>query len=84
MAIKRKTKESISSEYRNLKGARRERLIAERKKVGLTQTQVAEKLGCSTATISHLELGRLKPGVEISLGLEQLFEQPYEILFPDL
>lgn len=84
LARKRSSKQPISSEYRNLKGARRERLITERKRAGLTQTQVAKKLGCSTATISHLELGRIKPGIDISLGLEQLFEQPFEILFPDL
>ncbi|WP_199171857.1 helix-turn-helix transcriptional regulator [Sporosarcina sp. P13] len=79
-----KSSNAISNEYRNLKGSRRERLIAERKKAGLTQTQLAKKLGCSTATISHLELGRVKPGLDISLGLESYFQQPFEILFPDL
>lgn len=84
VANSRNSKLSISSEHRNLKGAKRERLIAERKRLGLTQTQLAEKLGCSTATISHLELGRMKPGLEISLGLETIFKQSYETLFPDL
>ena len=83
---KKSSKQSnlISSEYRNVKGSKRERLIAERKRAGLTQTQLAKKLGCSTATISHLELGRVKPGLDISLGLESYFQQPFEILFPDL
>lgn len=73
-----------TNEYRNIKGAKRQRLIEERKKAGLTQTQLAKKMGCSTATISHLELGRVKPGLEVSLGLEDIFKQPFEILFPDL
>lgn len=86
MAHKRNSKRSnsISMKYRNLKGSKRERLIAERKRAGLTQTQLAKKLGCSTTTISHLELGRIKPGLDISLGLESYFQQPFEILFPDL
>lgn len=84
MANKKNSKLPISSEYRNLKGPRRERLIVERKKIGLTQAQLAEKIGCSTATISHLELGRMKPGLDVSLCLEILFEQPFEVLFPDL
>ncbi|WP_342537299.1 helix-turn-helix transcriptional regulator [Sporosarcina sp. FSL K6-3508] len=86
MAHKRNSNRStsISMEYRNLKGSKRERLIAERKRAGLTQTQLAKKLGCSTATISHLELGRVKPGLDISLGLESYFKRPFEILFPDL
>ncbi|BAQ11353.1 hypothetical protein OXB_2882 [Bacillus sp. OxB-1] len=86
MAQTKKSKRSRldSNEYKNIKGTKRVRLIAERKKAGLTQAQLAEKIGCSTATISHLELGRMNPGLNISLGLERLFQQPYEVLFPDL
>lgn len=73
-----------SLEYHSLKGAKRTRLIQERKKLGLTQKELAKKLGCSVSTIAHLESGRMKPGLEISMKLEQLFGQPYEIIFPDL
>lgn len=70
--------------YRDIKGPKRLRLIEERKRRGLTQRQLAEVLGCSVAMVSHLENGRVKPNLELSLGLETLFELPYEILFPDL
>ncbi|MFX8004454.1 helix-turn-helix domain-containing protein [Acinetobacter baumannii] len=57
--------------------------MAERKKRKLSQSDIASMLGVSTATISHLENGRQKPSLELALGLQQLFNLPYETLFPD-
>jgi putative transcriptional regulator len=82
---KKKRKQSVpSQEFQNLKGAKHERLILERKAKGLTQGQLGELIGCSAATVSHLELGRMKPSLELSLELEMYFDLPFEILFPDL
>ena len=82
---KKKRKSSSSSEeFRNIKGPKRKQLIAARKAKGLTQGQLAELIGCSTAMISHLESGRLNPGLELSMRLEQVLEVPFSNLFPDL
>ncbi|WP_431030081.1 helix-turn-helix transcriptional regulator [Lysinibacillus sp. LZ02] len=84
---KRKKKRKAQSpleKFRNIKGPKRELLIAERKAKGLTQGQLAELVGCSTAMISHLESGRTKPGLELSMRLEQVLAVPFSNLFPDL
>lgn len=77
---------SPSIEWHNVKfkGPKRVRLIQERKKRNLTQKELASIIGVSASTITHLENGRTKPGLELSLRLQELFELPYEILFPDL
>jgi len=41
-------------------------------------------MGVATATISHLENGRLKPGMVLALQLQDFYELSYEILFPDI
>ncbi|MED0665754.1 helix-turn-helix transcriptional regulator [Bacillus badius] len=84
-AIKRKKRrpKTSSQELCNVKSAKLDRLIAERKKRKLSQSDIASMLGVSTATISHLENGRQKPSLELALGLQQLFNLPYETLFPD-
>lgn len=82
---KKKRKEPSSSEkFRNIKGPKREQLIAARKAKRLTQGQLAELVGCSISTISHLESGRIKPGIEISMRLEQVLETHFSNLFQDL
>jgi putative transcriptional regulator len=82
---KKKRKQPFpSQDFLNLKGPKRERLILERKAKGLTQGQLAEFIGCSAATVSHLELGRMKPSLELSLELVMPFGLPFEILLPDL
>jgi len=73
-----------SSEWSNVKGAKRTRLITERKKLKLTQAQLADQVGVSTSAIGLLESSRMKPGFELSLRLQEFFNQPFEILFPDL
>lgn len=70
---KKKRKEPFpSQEFQNLKGPKRERLIAERKSKGFTQAQLGKLVGCSTAMISHLEVGRTNPNVDLSMQLEQV------------
>lgn len=73
-----------SLEFHNIKGLKRTRLIQERKKMGITQKELAKLLNTSKATVSFLENGRMKPSLELSLKIEQFFNQPFEILFPDL
>lgn len=80
---KRKKAKAPSTEWSNVKSVKLERLIAERKKRKLSQVDLAKILGVSPAVISHLENGRGKPSADVSIGLEMLFELPYEILFPD-
>lgn len=73
-----------SLELHGIKGAKRERLISERKKHKLTQKELAEIVGVSKSTIGFLETGRSKPGFELSIALEEFFGISFEILFPDL
>ena len=72
-----------SSEWRSIKGAKRIRLIQERKKRKLTQKELGLLIGVSSSTISFLENGRMNPSLEVSMGLQELFDLEYEILFPD-
>ncbi|OCX62703.1 hypothetical protein BFM98_01505 [Lysinibacillus sp. AR18-8] len=82
---KKKRKEQFpSQQFRNLKGSKRKRMIAERKAKGLSQGQLGKLIGCSTALISHLEVGRANPNIELSMQLEQVLETPFFELFPDL
>lgn len=83
-AKSRKKQKSPSQEWSNVKGTKRDRLISERKKRGLTQGQLASLMGVATATISHLENGRSKPGINLALQLQEFYELPSEILFPDM
>ncbi|MFJ7916129.1 MULTISPECIES: helix-turn-helix transcriptional regulator [unclassified Lysinibacillus] len=82
---KKRNKESFpSQEFQNLKGPKRERLIAERKSKGFTQAQLGKLVGCSAAMIGRLEMGQTNPGVEISILLEEILATPFFELFPDL
>ncbi|OES45841.1 helix-turn-helix transcriptional regulator [Domibacillus iocasae] len=82
-AKRKKQAKTPSQEFSNVKSAKLDRLISERKKRKMKQSDVAAKLNVSIAMISHIENGRVKPSADISLGLEMLFDLPYEILFPD-
>lgn len=81
---KKRKKPFPSDEFRNVKGVKRERMIAERKARQLTQAQLGKLVGCSTAMISAIESGRVKPGLEVSLQLEVVLETSLFELFPDL
>ena len=81
---KKRKNPSPLEEFRNIKGPKRQQLIDARKAKGLTQGQLAKLAGCSVAMISHLESGRTKPGLDLSMSLEQILETPFSNLFPDL
>lgn len=82
---KKKRKKSVpSDEFRNVKGAKRERMIAERKARKLTQAQLGKMVGCSGVMIGAIESGRSNPGLEVSLQLEFVLETSFFDLFPDL
>ena len=55
---KKKRKKSVpSDEFRNVKSAKRERMIAERKARKLTQAQLGKMVGCSGVMIGAIESG---------------------------
>ncbi|RIJ65501.1 helix-turn-helix transcriptional regulator [Rummeliibacillus sp. POC4] len=81
---KKKSKQLCpSEEFKNIKGPKRERLILERKKRGLTQKQLGDLIGCSAQTISRLESGRMNPNVDLSMQLEKILKTNFFELFPD-
>lgn len=81
---KKKRKEQFpSQEFQNLKGPKRERLIAERKSRGYTQAQLGKLVGCSATMISAIESGRTKPGLDVSIQLELVLETSLFELFPE-
>lgn len=51
-----------------------ERLYALRKKAGMTQTELAEKLDVSRQAISRWELGTAKPDVDNLVALSELYD----------
>lgn len=50
------------------------RIRVERAELGLTQEQVAEKIGVSRQTINAIEKGRYAPSVVLALKLARLLE----------
>lgn len=72
-----------STEWSTIKSVKRERLINERKKKGLTQGELAKLLGISTSMVSHIENGRVVPNVDVCLTMQEIFNTPYEELIPD-
>ena len=48
---------------------------------GLTQQQLAERVGVTRQTIIAIERGNYKPSVELALRLARVFDQPVEALF---
>lgn len=86
--VKRKSRSkkkplTSSQEVSLIKSTKLERLISERKKRGMNQSDVAVAIGVSVALISHIENGRVKPSLDVSLGIQELFRLPFETLFPD-
>lgn len=81
---KKRKKPFPSDEFRNLKGAKRERMIAERKARKWSQAQLGKEIGCSAEMISAIESGRSNPGLEVSMKLELVLETPFFELFSDL
>ena len=48
-------------------------LRAQRKKLGLTQEQLAEKLGYDRSTYSYYEIGRTEPSISTLCKLSRIF-----------
>lgn len=57
------------------------RLTALRKEVGLTQEQLAEKIGVSQSMIAHCEAGTRDPGKANKIKLAQFFNVTVDYLF---
>lgn len=62
---------------------RRQHLIACREAKG-SREQVASELGISKVYLRMLENGSLKPGRDLMLKMSTYFNQPLDLLFPDL
>lgn len=63
----------------------RERLKRERQLAGLTQAQLAKKVGISQQTVSKYELGRITPGhFSLIRQYEKALGVSAEDLFPDI
>ncbi|MBO8164667.1 MAG: helix-turn-helix transcriptional regulator [Brevibacillus sp.] len=62
---------------------RRQQLVACREAKG-SRDQVASELGISKVYLRMLETGALKPGRDLMLKMSNYFDQPLEVLFPDL
>jgi putative transcriptional regulator len=56
---------------------KRHRLLAD----GMTQQQLAERVGVTRQTIISIERGRYRPSVELALRLARVFAVPVEELF---
>jgi len=60
-------------------------LVLYRKRMGLTQKEVARLLGHrDTSMVSHYERGRALPPLPVALGLEIIYRTPVAFLFPGL
>lgn len=52
-----------------------------RENMGLTQKELAEKVGVRRETIVHLEKNKYNPSLELALEIAQLFDVPVEKMF---
>jgi DNA-binding XRE family transcriptional regulator len=57
------------------------RVAQARKRAGLTQPQLAEKVGVSRPTIARIEAGGHTPGVTVALAIGRELGEPVEALF---
>lgn len=52
-----------------------------RESKGMTQKELAEKVGVRRETIVHLERNKYNPSLELALDISKVFELPIEKLF---
>ncbi len=52
-----------------------------RKEMGLTQAQVAERVGTDRSTYAHIEIGRTMPSLALAYRIAKLYGRPIEELF---
>jgi DNA-binding XRE family transcriptional regulator len=57
------------------------RIEAARKKKGMTQEELAEKVGVSQAMINFIEKGKKKPSLETTLAIANEFDTTVDSLF---
>jgi len=60
---------------------RNEALINARKEKGLTQTELAEQIGCQKTTISNWENGYAKPTLSVAFKLSEILEKSIDEIF---
>ena len=58
-----------------------DRLKLLRKTIGLTQEQLAEKVGVRRETIMRLEAGKYNPSLKLAIDISRVVETPIEELF---
>lgn len=63
---------------------KRQLLIKQRIKYGLTQRELAEKLGYSTISIRKIENGQRNPSIKMANKYCLFFNKEYSELFPDI
>jgi DNA-binding XRE family transcriptional regulator len=57
------------------------RVAQARRRAGLTQPQLAEKVGVSRPTIARIEAGGTSPSVALALKIARELGEPVEMLF---
>jgi DNA-binding XRE family transcriptional regulator len=57
------------------------RLAVARGRAGLSQRQLAERLGVAKSTVARVELGQTTPSLELALGLAHVLGDSVEALF---
>jgi DNA-binding XRE family transcriptional regulator len=57
------------------------RIAAARRKAGLSQGQLAERLGLAKSTIARIELGDATPSVDVALAISRELDATVEALF---
>ena len=60
----------------------RNRLKEFRARFGMTQQELAGKVGVTRQTINAIESGRSDPSLPLAIGLARLFKTTVEELFP--
>jgi DNA-binding XRE family transcriptional regulator len=58
-----------------------ERLAAARRRVGLTQQQLADRLGVNRVSIARIEAGTRSPSMALGLRISEELGEPVEALF---
>jgi len=61
--------------------SQRERLRTARKAKGLTQTELAERIGVTQATVARLEIEQTTPSLRVALAIARATEMTVEDLF---
>ena len=57
------------------------KIIEFREKAGLTQADLAEKVGVRRETIVHLENGKYNPSLKLAMDIARVFDVTVEELF---